>query len=67
MLDDRAAAATAKAADAGREGLRRSVSAESVRGTVLGLPTDPEKEFDEAMSELKAEVDSARKAVKKKA
>ena len=46
-------------------GLRRSVSAESVRETVLGLPTDPERELDEAMSELRAEVQARHATFKK--
>lgn len=38
--------------------LSRTASTESVRPPVLGLPNDPERDFDEAVAEIKAEIES---------
>ncbi|CAG8071904.1 unnamed protein product [Penicillium olsonii] len=36
----------------------RTASTESVRPPVLGLPNDPERDFDEAVAEIKAEIEN---------
>ncbi|KAL1871592.1 hypothetical protein VTK73DRAFT_1982 [Phialemonium thermophilum] len=68
-LESRTAAAKAKISVAAAEGsgketsaMHRSASTDSLREPVLGLPTDPEKDLDEAIQELKAEVEAARQA-----
>ncbi|KAJ9483865.1 hypothetical protein VN97_g9519 [Penicillium thymicola] len=41
-----------------RPHVARTASTESVRPPVLGLPNDPERDFDEAVAEIKAEIES---------
>ncbi|KAJ5753747.1 uncharacterized protein N7511_007900 [Penicillium nucicola] len=41
-----------------RPAVGRSVSTDSVRPPVLGLPNDPERDFDEAVQEIKNEIDA---------
>jgi lysophospholipid acyltransferase len=39
----------------------RTMSQETVRPPTLGLPNDPERDFDEAVAEIKAEIESRRR------
>lgn len=39
----------------------RTVSQETVRPPTLGLPNDPERDFDEAVAEIKGEIESRRR------
>lgn len=39
----------------------RTVSQETVGAPTLGLPADPERDFDEAVQEMKAEIESRRR------
>lgn len=41
-----------------RPNVGRTVSTDSVRPPVLGLPNDPERDFDEAVQEIKAEIEA---------
>lgn len=41
-----------------RPHVMRTVSQETVRPPTLGLPNDPERDFDEAVNEIKSEIDS---------
>jgi lysophospholipid acyltransferase len=38
--------------------MERTLSAESVQPPDLGLPNDPERDFDEVVAEIKAEIES---------
>jgi lysophospholipid acyltransferase len=40
---------------------QRTVSQETIRPPTLGLPNDPERDFDEAVAEVKAEIESRRR------
>ena len=40
----------------------RTVSSEAVRPPTLGLPNDPERDLDEVIQEIKAEIESHRKS-----
>ncbi|KAJ5231375.1 uncharacterized protein N7469_005963 [Penicillium citrinum] len=44
-----------------RPHVTRTVSQETVRPPTLGLPNDPERDFDEAVQEIKAEIESRRR------
>lgn len=44
-----------------RPHVMRTVSQETVRPPTLGLPNDPERDFDEAVNEIKSEIDSRRR------
>lgn len=44
-----------------RPHVARTVSQETVRPPTLGLPSDPERDFDEAVQEVKAEIESRRR------
>lgn len=44
-----------------RPHMARSVSNESIPPTTLGLPNDPERDFDEAVQEIKSEIESRRR------
>jgi lysophospholipid acyltransferase len=39
----------------------RTMSQETVRPPTLGLPNDPERDFDEAVAEIRAEIESRRR------
>lgn len=39
----------------------RSVSQETLEGSLMGLPSDPGRDFDEAMQEVKDEVEARRR------
>jgi lysophospholipid acyltransferase len=41
-----------------RPNVGRTTSTDSVRPPVLGLPNDPERDFDEAVQEIKAEIEA---------
>ena len=44
-----------------RPHVMRTVSQETVRPPTLGLPNDPERDFDEAVQEIKTEIESRRR------
>ncbi|KAJ5701525.1 hypothetical protein N7488_009073 [Penicillium malachiteum] len=44
-----------------RPHVMRTVSQETVRPPTLGLPNDPERDFDEAVQEIKSEIESRRR------
>lgn len=44
-----------------RPHVMRTVSQETVRPPTLGLPNDPERDFDEAVAEIKGEIESRRR------
>ncbi|KAK3357450.1 MBOAT, membrane-bound O-acyltransferase family-domain-containing protein [Lasiosphaeria hispida] len=64
ILEQRAAKASGGSADGvpKRQGLPRTISADSLtsREPVLGLPQDPQLELDEAISEIRAEMEARR-------
>jgi lysophospholipid acyltransferase len=44
-----------------RPHVMRSTSTEAIPPTTLGLPNDPERDFDEAVQEIKSEIESRRR------
>lgn len=44
-----------------RPHVMRTVSQETVRPPTLGLPNDPERDFDEAVAEIRGEIESRRR------
>ena len=54
----------ARAARAGVSTIRKNVSADNL--PVLGLSADPQKDIDEAVAEIRAEVEKVQKAENKK-
>lgn len=57
-----------RSAKANNEGLKHSISMESLGGKepVLGLPADPSRDFDEAIEEAKAEIQARKRKGKER-
>lgn len=57
------AAGTTPAAKRGELGMQRNISTDSLRDPIMGLSADPERDIDEAMQEIKEEVERRKKII----